>query len=166
MFHRNIDEECSQRTLQSLKNNDSELKCLFSTVAFGMGVPNSKCGTCSSLGSSQVCLVLLARGWKGGRDGRSAYAVCFAYGRSLVKTIADEKTITIMRSALQRKTFIRFSVLENTGIKGSSGKWTKLHWQWGMPSFEMLHFLHTEIQQGSIRVWDPMMPEFYVKWDS
>lgn len=75
------------------------------------------------------CLVLLARGWKGGRDGRSAYAVCFAYGRSLVKTIADEKTITIMRSALQRKTVIRFSVLENTGIKGSSGKWTKLHWQ-------------------------------------
>lgn len=75
------------------------------------------------------CLVLLARGWKGGRDGRSAYAVCFAYGRSLVKTIADEKTITIMRSTLQRKTFIRFSVLENTGIKGSSGKWTKLHWQ-------------------------------------
>lgn len=104
------------------------------------------------------CLVLLARGWKGGRDGRSAYAVCFAYGRSLVKTIADEKTITIMRSALQRKTFIRFSVLENTGIKGSSGKWTKLHWQWGMPSFEMLHFLHTEIQQGSIK------DEFGIPW--
>lgn len=38
MFYRNIDEESSQRTLQSFKNNDSELKCLFSTVAFGMGV--------------------------------------------------------------------------------------------------------------------------------
>lgn len=98
------------------------------------GSSNSKCGTCSSLGSSQVCLVLMARGWKGGRYGRNAYAVCFAYCRSLVKTIADEKTITIMRSALQRKTCIRFSVLENIGIKGSSGKWTKLHWQWWMTS--------------------------------
>lgn len=160
MFHRNIDEECSQRTLQSLKNNDSELKCLFSTVAFGMGVPNSKCGTCSSLGSSQVCLVLLTRGWKGGRDGRSAYAVCFAYGRSLVKTIADEKTITIMRSALQRKTCFRFSVLENTGIKGSSGKWTKLHWQWGMPTLRCCTFCTLKFNKAVLEFGIPWCQNF------
>lgn len=152
MFHRNIDEECSQRTLQSLKNNDSELKCLFSTVAFGMGVRNSKCGACSSLSCA------IGKRLEGRKRWKECIRCFLAYGRSLVKTIADEKTITIMRSALQRKTFIRFSVLENTGIKGSSGKWTKLHWQWGMPSFEMLHFLHTEIQQGSIK------DEFGIPW--
>ena len=35
MFHRNIDEESNSRILQSFK---IQLRCLFSTVAFGMSV--------------------------------------------------------------------------------------------------------------------------------
>lgn len=81
------------------------------------GSSNSKCGTSSSLGSSQVCLLRQEVG-RGGRDDRSAYAIWFANGRSLVKTITDEKLITIMKSSLQRKMCIRFSVLEHMRIKG------------------------------------------------
>lgn len=81
------------------------------------GSSNSKYRTSSSLGISQVCLLRQEVG-RGGRDDRSACAIWFANGRSLVKTITDEKIITIMKSSLQRKMCIRFSVLEHMRIKG------------------------------------------------
>lgn len=87
MFHRNIDEESSVRILQSFRNNDSELKCLFSTVAFGMGVQIPNVELVVHWGVPKSVLCYWQEVGRGGRDGRSAYAICFAYGRSLVKTI-------------------------------------------------------------------------------
>lgn len=160
MFHRNIDEECSQRTLQSLKNNDSELKCLFSTVAFGMGVRNSKCGACSSLS----CAI-------GKRlEGRKRWKECIRCLLCLWQVIGKN------HSRWKDDHYNEVCSTEKD-VYPLFGPWK--HWDKRIfrkvdkvalavrnANFEMLHFLHTEIQQGSIRVWDPMMPEFYVKWDS
>lgn len=91
MFQRNIDEESSQRILQSFENNDSEFKCLFSIVVFGTGVQIPNVEPVVHFGVPKSILCYWQEVGRGERDGRSAYAVCFAYGRSSVKTITGEK---------------------------------------------------------------------------
>ncbi|XP_061185625.1 uncharacterized protein LOC133193686 [Saccostrea echinata] len=118
MFHRNIDEDSSVRILQSFKDNDSELKCLFSTVAFGMGVQIPDVELVVHWGVPKSVLCYWQEVGRGGRDERDAYAICYAYGRSLIKKITDEKMISVAKSSLQKNACIRYSVLKNMEIKG------------------------------------------------
>lgn len=38
MYHRSIDDESKKRILESFKKPDSCIRCLFATIAFGMGI--------------------------------------------------------------------------------------------------------------------------------
>jgi superfamily II DNA helicase RecQ len=118
MFHRSIDEDSSARILQSFKSDHSELKCLFSTVAFGMGVQIPNVELIVHWGVPKSVLSYWQEVGRGGRDGRAAYAVCFAYGRSLSKRITDEKMITLAQTSMKKDTCARYAVLKNLEVKG------------------------------------------------
>ena len=107
MFHRSIDEDSNSRILQSFKNDDSELRCLFSTVAFGMGVQIPNVELVVHWGVPKSVLCYWQEVGRGGRDGREAYAICYAYGRSLIKKITDERMIECAQTA--KEACIRFT---------------------------------------------------------
>ena len=87
---KNCHKSCQYHTLLQIKSitEESILPCLFATVAFGMGIqiPDIEV-IILFIGGFQISSKLLSY-WqevgRAGRDGSQAYALCYAYGRSMI----------------------------------------------------------------------------------
>ena len=106
MFHRSIDGRSSTRVFDSFRTEESILRCLFATVAFGMGIQIPDIEVVVHWGLPKSVLSYCQEVGRAGRDGSQAYALCNAYGRSMIKKITDESITQIAKSAL-KKMFVR-----------------------------------------------------------
>ena len=117
MFHRSIDGRSSTRVLDSFRTEESTLRCLFATVAFGMGIQIPDIEVVVHWGLPKSVLSYWQEVGRAGRDGSQAYALCYAYGRSMIKKITDESIIQIAKSALKKDVCPRFALLKYMSIK-------------------------------------------------
>ena len=113
MYHRNIDEDSRIRITTEFKKTDSVIRCLISTVAFGMGVQIKDVRIVVHWGAPKNLLTYWQEVGRAGRDGSSARAICYAYGQSLDRRRTDEAIIN-----LTTEECIRLQVLKGLYIPG------------------------------------------------
>lgn len=69
MYHRSIDDESKKRILESFKKPDSCIRCLFATIAFGMGIQIKDIRIVVHRGAAKSCLSYWQEIGRAGRDG-------------------------------------------------------------------------------------------------
>ena len=85
MFHSSISKDAESRILEEFPKEASTIRCVVSTIAFGMGVQINDIDTVIHWGASKSLLSFWQEIGRGGRDGRSARAHMFVYNASLDK---------------------------------------------------------------------------------
>ncbi|XP_062576979.1 bifunctional 3'-5' exonuclease/ATP-dependent helicase WRN-like [Saccostrea cucullata] len=118
MFHRSIDEKSSLRVFETFKMQESNLRCLFATVAFGMGIQIKDIQIVVHWGLPKSVMSYWQEVGRADRDGRQSYAICYAYGRSMIKKNTDESIINIAKSSLQKERCVRYGILKHMSIVG------------------------------------------------
>lgn len=117
MYHRSIDDESKKRILESFKKPDSCIRCLFATIAFGMGIQIKDIRIVVHWGAAKSCLSYWQEIGRAGRDGQQSTAICYAYGRSLTKQKTAESMISAVRGTLNDNKCMRQSVMDAMSIK-------------------------------------------------
>ncbi|XP_070538002.1 ATP-dependent DNA helicase RecQ-like [Ptychodera flava] len=89
MYHSSVDEATEKRIVEVFPSENSVIKCLISTVTFGMGilVKDVPVDTVIHWGMSKSILLYWQEIGRCGRDGRQAEAYLFATKRSLDKLL-------------------------------------------------------------------------------
>ena len=118
MFHKSIDHVTSQKILDTFKNRDSQLRVLFSTIAFGMGIQIPDVTVVIHWGVPNSILSYWQEVGRAGRDGHQAYAICYAYGRSMDKRYTSESLIAVCKGVIAGKKCVRMEVLRALSVKG------------------------------------------------
>ena len=115
MFHRTIDSDSYERIVNTFKSPDSPIRCLFSTVAFGLGIQIPDISLVVHWGVPKTVLSYWQEVGRAGRDGRQSFAICYAYGRSMAKKMTDQSMIDTAKTAGNQKCS-REEVLNNTKL--------------------------------------------------
>lgn len=117
MFHANTDEESKSRILDTLISEQSTLRILISTVAFGMGVNVPDIGIVVHWGLPSSALNYWQETGRCARDGREGYAICYAYSRSVTKCEDDS-----LKLVPESDECLRYKVLSSFLLDGMNKK--------------------------------------------
>ena len=117
MYHRSIDNDSAQRIIEDFKKKDSEIRCLFSTIAFGMGIQIPDIRMVIHWGVPKSLLAYWQEVGRAGRDGSKAYAVCYAFARSLIKRQTTESMISVAKNTTLNQQCVRIQVLQGMATK-------------------------------------------------
>ena len=117
MYHRNIDEDSAQRILDQFRHKDSQIRCIISTVAFGLGIQIPDIKVVVHWGLPKTSLTYWQEIGRAGRDGADSLAVCYAYSRSMMRSQTDEGFIKAARDILHEGYCIRIKILNTLEIK-------------------------------------------------
>ena len=115
MFHSSLEDLTKTEVLVEYKKEESKIRILFCTIAFGLGVQIDDIRLIIHWGAAKSILSYWQEVGRGGRDHKSAVAICYAYGRSLVKHLTDENMINLCRCT---SLCIRKVVLDTITCKG------------------------------------------------
>jgi len=95
MFHSSSEEKTKNRILKSFSSSKSNIRCVISTIALGMGIQIADISLVLHYGSPKSSLTYWQEVGRTARDGRPGYAFAMVDGRSLSNktTKADIKEI-------------------------------------------------------------------------
>ena len=111
MFHANTDDDSKTRIIDQFVSVNGEVKILVCTVAFGMGVNIPNIDLVVHWGVPTSSLAYWQEVGRAARDGRTGYAKCYAYRRSMAKT-EDKSLQNIIGKC------VRVSILEQFQLEG------------------------------------------------
>ena len=120
MYHRNIDVDSSTRITTEFKKSNSIIRCLISTVAFGMGVQINDVRVVIHWGAPKNVLRYWQEVGRAGRDGRRAFAICYAYPQLFDKRRTDDSVRSI-----KTEEYIRLQILKSLFVPGMRGSLTQ-----------------------------------------
>ncbi|XP_070542619.1 ATP-dependent DNA helicase RecQ-like [Ptychodera flava] len=119
MFHSSLDENTQRRIVSIFPTNDSIIRCLVATVAFGMGVQVDDISIVIHWGASKSILSYWQEVGRCGRDGRNAEAFLYATKRSLVKKrVSDEVISFVTQLQTASDNCVRFNILKHLMVSG------------------------------------------------
>ncbi|XP_060558433.1 uncharacterized protein LOC132718729 [Ruditapes philippinarum] len=98
MFHSACDDLTKDRILTEFKKDDSKIRIIVSTVAFGMGISIPDVDIVIHWGAPKNALSYWQEVGRAGRNGQLSLAVVKAYPRSLMKNITEESMRKIVGS--------------------------------------------------------------------
>ena len=113
MFHSSLEDSTKEAILNKFKSGQ-KLKCLVSTIAFGMGINIPDIRVIVNWGAPSSLLQYWQQVGRCSRDGKPGLAVCYAFPRSLVSA-GDE-----VKDLVSTQTCKRSQVLGHFILDGSS----------------------------------------------
>ena len=119
MFHRSVDEGSKEHVLLEFKKKQSEIRIMFCTIAFGMGVQVPDVRLIVHWGVAKSIMSYWQEIGRAGRDGVSSLAICYATGRSLVQSRTDSDMISVCK---EKDKCLRRQVLNLMKVKGMESK--------------------------------------------
>jgi superfamily II DNA helicase RecQ len=119
MYHSQLLTSDQDRIVDQFRTPESVIRCLISTVAFGMGVDIPDVGVVIHWGSSSTVLSYWQEVGRAGRDGRKAEAYWYATRTSFKLCKADIQGLCT-ELASNAKPCIRVAVLELLFVNGMS----------------------------------------------
>ncbi len=121
MFHGASEEEVKNAITKSFADPKGELRVLFATIAFGMGVDCKNLYEVVHLGPPKGLDDLCQESGRAGRDGKQSHAVVLVYPRSAPKKMTKEMRDYIRNDTICRREFLM------KGFPGMFKKVTPLH---------------------------------------
>ena len=121
MFHGASEEEIKSEITKSFADPKGELRVLFATIAFGMGVDCKDLHEVIHLGPPKGLDDLCQESGRAGRDGKQSHAVVLVYPRSAPKKMTKEMREYITNDTICRREFLM------KGFPGIFKKVTPLH---------------------------------------
>ena len=93
MFHASSDVYTKDRILKDFTSDESTIRYLVATLAFGMGIQVNSVSTIIHWGAPRHDISYWQEVGRCARDGIQGNAITLAYGRSLIKNKTDDKVI-------------------------------------------------------------------------
>ena len=107
MYHSESTSEVQQAVLQSFTKEDGNIRVLFSTIAFGMGVDVKRLHTIVHLGVPSDPASFLQESGRAGRDGEPSVSIILTYPG----VYADGRVDTNMKEYIENKTVCRRALI-------------------------------------------------------
>ena len=112
MFHRGLDQGSIDRILCEFRKRNSHIRCLISTIAFGLGIQISDISAVVHWGVPKTVLSYWQEVGRAGRDAEMpAMGICYVYPRSLSYADAGIKEVLTVKGC------IRKAILDHLTIK-------------------------------------------------
>lgn len=123
MFHAQTDDETKERIIQDFPRQNSALRCVVATVAFGMGVQVPDIRNVIHWGPSKDILSYWQEVGRCSRDGGSGKAMMYVYPKSAHKQYINSDMLNLVQSAINKEECIRKQVLNILTVPGmTAGK--------------------------------------------
>ncbi len=97
MFHSEL-----ASVMNKFREKESNIRCVVSTIAFGMGVQIGDVGLVMHWGPSKTRLAYWEEIGRCGRDGRKAHAYLYVFPDSIDKRIIDANMLSIVENSCYR----------------------------------------------------------------
>ena len=118
MYHTSVDSDRKDRILSSFKKRNSSIRFLISTIAFGMRIQVTDVRFIIHWGVPKSALCYWQEVGRAGRDRVDAYAIMYAYGRSLVPSLTNPKCIKTIQGILNEGKCVRQEIWNSMSLKG------------------------------------------------
>ena len=120
MFHGSSHANTQDRIVERYREEDSSLRCIVATVAFGMGIQVKNIRYIINWGPPADILTYWQEVGRCGRDEQPAQAFLYIFPYSLHEKFVDKAMIALCRSTIARNCCIRKAILESLFVEGMS----------------------------------------------